>query len=691
VILYFDCEVKGPAPGALKRLGLYNYARHPDTDVLLVTWAIDDGPVQVWDRTIQRDMPRELYRAIWKDKARIVAHHAIFDRTVVEAKITEGIPIEQWCCTEAQALAAGFPGGLDKLSEIFKLGNEGKLDGDEYIKLFCEKGARPIDHPVSWMAFIEYAKRDITAMRALHKLLPARSQQEVDIWELDQVINDRGFQFDRALAEHMIEASNASRKLLDARITKLSGGAITAGTQRAKVHEYIKAGGLDIPDMKAETLNKALRDHATGVNVLDPDTLEMIEIRLLTARSSVAKCQVGLDLRGYDGRIRGSIKYHGGGRIGRFSHKGFQPGNMPRPQRSKEVVAEAISAILGGYAEAIWGEEAQSVCSDALRGLIIPALGCKLVVADYSNIEGRILAWYADEQWKLDAYRDRDEGVGEDLYKLLFHRMTGVPLDQIDDFLRQQGKGVDLSMGYEGGVGAFLNVANAYKLDLVKLAASAPKHLSAEQMARGQGSWEWAVANGETQGLPQNIYVACAALKFAYRDANPKIEQLWGDLLQCATLAVQHPGTKFECAGGKIRMVSSGRLLGVRLPSGRSIYLHEPKIETRVITTEVGEKFKTGLTARKAPHWMREGIYGGLLANLITQGLARDILCGAMLDVEQAGFPIIMHVHDEIVTELEFGSADHEELIRIMLLQAKRFPGLPLNAAGYTAMRYRKG
>jgi DNA polymerase bacteriophage-type len=348
-----------------------------------------------------------------------------------------------------------------------------------------------------------------------------------------------------------------------------------------------------------------------------------------------------------------------------------------------------------------WGDEAMSVCASALRGLIVAGPGKKLVVADYSNIEGRYLAWLAGEEWKLQAYRDKDAGTGEDMYKLLFHRMMGTPIAEIDDFLRQQGKGADLSMGYEGGVGAFLNIANSYKLDLVELGRNAPTQVAPEFMAMGARSWVWAVEQGETEELPEDIYVACAALKHAYRAANAKIATFWENMLGAAKAAVREPGMLAH-VDDKITFKASAEWLSMRIPSGRQIMFAKPKIETKPVIDkktktpkldgEGNPVLRTQLTALKSPQWFRESIYGGLLANAATQGGCRDILVDAMLELDAEGWPIVLHVHDEVDAELDDSDPrDHEDMIEVMLRQAKKYPGLPLNAAGFTTKRYRKG
>lgn len=687
--LYLDTEVKAPFPKALDRLGLDNYARHPDTRILLTQWAVNDGPVQVWDpATTGKPMPFELIDAI-RSALRIAAHGAQYDRTIIKHKLPWlEIPDGKWYCTRARAYAHGLPGALDMLSKIYKLGDAAKKDGSALIQLFCEKGAKPEDYPLEWLEFIDYGVHDIEAMRKLDKLMPDWNfgEYEQSVYHLDQRINDRGFAVDKALAQSMIDASAKARVSLDARVAALTDGMIQKGTQRAAVKEWIASDLFELVDMRAETLRKALREAP-----LTPEQREMIELRLLTAKSSTAKCQTALNTAGPDNRIRYTMTYGGGGRIGRFSHKGFQPGNMPRPERKPGVVADAITALQLGCLDTVWGDEAMAVCADALRGLIVAAPGHKLLVVDYSSIEPRKLSWYAGEEWKLQVFRDTDAGVGEDSYKITFHRMTGIPISEITSFLRQQGKGADLSMGYEGGVGAYLNIANSYQLDLVKLAKEAPRTMKPEYMADAAREWEWALKSDNTHDLPREIYVACAANKYAWRDAHPATTQLWETLITAAKEAVKNPGKTLIV--GKVQMLANEHWLGITLPSGRRVMFAKPKIETEVSKDAKGkEVFRTRLTALKSPQWRREGLYGGLLANAITQGGCRDILVDAMLRLDAQGYPIILHIHDEIMSELpDADERTHETMSAEMTKLPTWCAGLPLTAAGFTTKRYRKG
>lgn len=717
--LYLDTEVRQPEPTPKDWLGTYGldkYARHRHTHVLLFPYAIDDGPIGLWD-VLRGSPPAELREAFFDPDVQLIAHNAQFDRVVLMHRGWEA-PVERWHCTSARARIHGLPSDLDRLSKIYRLGDDAKQAkrGKELIELFCVQGADPAQHPVEWLEFCDYAIHDVAALRRLDQLMPSWSFGETEqrVYHLDQRINDRGFKVDLPLAQKMIEASDYAQSNLNARTEKLSSGLVSKGTQVKKLNDWFANSGFELVNMRAETLRKALRDDGAGRISLTPEQREMIEIRLLSAKSSTAKCKTALNTAGPDGRIRYTISYAGGGRIGRFSHKGFQPGNMPRPSphMTKPMIFDAIEALQNDCLVTIWGDESMSVCADALRGLIVADEGKQLISVDWSNIEGRMLAWYANEEWKLQVYRDSDAGIGADGYRILGYRMTGKAPEEITDFERQGFKGADLSMGYEGGVGAYVNIANSYQVDLVELAKHAPRQLPREHMEHGE--WDWHRALERTQravddddemdedtaqdlpdytlGLPQKIYVACAAYKHGWRDAHPATTRLWINLLECAKAAVAHPGKTFHTANGKIHMLADSMWLAVQIPSGRKIMFAKPKLK-ELLDKNGKPTGRTELTAMKAPHWYRKPIYGGLIANAITQGGCRDILVDRMLAVDEAGFPIIMHIHDDIITEVPENDPDLtlERQTAIMLDLPGCYEGLPLAASGFVTKRLYKG
>lgn len=327
------------------------------------------------------------------------------------------------------------------------------------------------------------------------------------------------------------------------------------------------------------------------------------------------------------------------------------------------------------------------LASNALRGMIVAPPGRKLVVSDLSNIEGRILPWLAGEEWKLTAFREFDAGTGIDLYLLAYARAFGIPVGSVTEAQRQIGKVMELSMGYEGGVGAFVTMAATYNLDLVELAAAVlasdiPRHVRMQ----ANSFWGWASLNRKTLGLDQNIFIACDILKRLWREAHPAITAYWPAVKSAATAAILNPNETFPA--GRLAYRREGAwLLGI-LPSGRYLCYPSPKAEMH------GNDYQLSYMGMNqySRKWQRLKTYGGKSVEQGDQGTARDVMAEAMPKAEEAGYQIILTVHDELVTE----APDTEEfsakgLSAILSAGADWTAELPLAAKGYEAYRYRKG
>lgn len=321
------------------------------------------------------------------------------------------------------------------------------------------------------------------------------------------------------------------------------------------------------------------------------------------------------------------------------------------------------------------------VCSNALRGIITAAPGRKLIAADLSNIEGRGIAWLAGEEWKLQAFRDFDAGTGPDIYKRSYADSFHITPDEVTKYQRQIGKGLELSMGYEGGVGAFLKIAASYGLDIEQLTAVAYNLIPADVRAEALKAYEWASEKRRTYGLTMRQYIVCDALKRMWRAAHPAIVKFWKDLKEAALRTIIS-GESIEV--GHLRFDKVKSWLRIRLPSGR--YLCYP-------SANVGENgaihyWGVHQYTRK---WCKLSTYGGKLAENATQALARDVMAHAMPVAEEAGYPIVLTVHDELLTEPEDAPRyTAEGLAEIMATVPSWAPGLPLAAAGDESYRYGK-
>lgn len=697
--LFFDTETFSECD--LKAHGTHRYAEHESTEITVAQWAIDDGEPVVLDMTDNGDG----YPAVaWlnqltghlKDAAvTIVAHNSAFDRTLVRHCWGIDVPIERWRDTMVRALAHGLPGALGKIGPILGLDEDEQKDkrGGELIRLFCKprpKGnkirrATRETHPAEWAEFLDYSRQDIISMRAIHRALPEWNYKgaELALWHLDQRINDRGFAVDLDLARAAIAATDIEKARLKAETVEASDGLVSAPSKRDDMLAFILAEyGVDLPDMKADTLRRRLEDPELpeGVKLL-------ISIRLEATKTSTAKYQALVKATSADGRLRNTLQFAGALRTSRWAGRIFQPQNMPRPTEGfdGELQELAIEALKEGYA--VVDGDVMQLTSNCIRGSIVAAPGKKLVVADLANIEGRKLAWLAGEDWKLRAFREFDTGEGHDLYKLAYARSFNIdPADVGKGMKRQIGKVMELGLGYEGGVAAFVTFAAVYKMNLEELADAVHSTAPKQALARAYKMHEWAMKQASMRrvanAMPQNVYVACEVLKHAWREAHPMTVQLWAAAKEGVVAAIKNPGITFDI-GQHLRARKDGAWLRVRLPSGRYLCYLQPKVDDGEQITYMGVNQYTR-------QWTRIKTYGGKLIENADQASSRDVLAAHMPSIDEL-YPIVLTVHDELLTEPEDDpTRSPAELAALMTDVPSWATGLPLAAAGFEGYRYRK-
>ncbi len=703
-----DSETFSPVP--LKH-GTHIYAE--SAEIMVITWAVDDGPVGTWDRTADSAMPDELDDALdvadefwWQNGGqfdRVVFHHAA-------PGIAARMPEHKWRDTLVQAYAHGLPGSLALLCDIFNVPtDEAKdKDGKALIQLFCKprpayselRRATRETHPAEWARFLEYAGRDITAMRAVHKAMPKwnypNNAAELALWHQDQRINMRGIQMDVELARAAVTAIAKTQKELAARTVELTDGEVAKATQRDKLLAHLLAEyGVDLPDMKKSTLERRIADPDL------PDPLrELLAIRLEATMTSSSKYATLLRGVSSDGRLRGLTQFCGAARTGRDAHRLYQPGNMPRPDvalMARELgVAKlgddgadrytemGIAALKAGCADLVFSNVI-GLTANVVRGTIVAPPGKKIVVADLSNIEGRDAAWLSGEEWKLQAFREFDAGTGPDLYKLAYSRSFGVPIDDVTKDRRQLGKVQELALAYEGGVGAFVTFTMTYKMDLDDIRAAvfgALDLVDPEVVYESRKMWDWAVKKKRTLGLPQDVFIACEILKRAWRRAHPRTESYWKELKDTATQAICQPGKSFRARRVIIRR--DAEWLRIQLPSKRQLCYLAPRVGDDGQITYMGVNQYT----RK---WQRTKTYGGKIFENLCQAAARDVLFYNMPAVEAAGYDPVLKVHDEAVTEAPDRPEFNNEHLSSLIATAPAWAeGMPLAAAGFTAYRYKK-
>lgn len=778
--LFFDLETFSREP--IKN-GSHKYAE--GADVMLWAYALEDFQIKVWDLTDgtvhweEEDdfsgaavwksapcfpgagpgpdsMPVDLRMSIDDSEHLMVGHNSgMFDFVVIDKvlpSIGRGIPLARRRDTMVQAFCHGLPGALEKLGVALNIDEAKRKDteGKKYINLFCKPQGEAFvkkfgtdratkhTHPEEWAGFIRYAGRDITVMREAHRKMPKWNYEgkQVALWHLDLVINQRGFMVDQELATAAVEAVTEAKSKLNHRTQEITSDEVGAATQRDKLLEWIlEAHGVELPDMQADTLERRLQDPDL------PDAVrELIAIRLQASMNSVSKYKTLLRSVCQDGRLRGGAQFRGAFRTGRWAHRLFQHGNMPRMDTeaiarwwglSKNEVKDhhirayvdlGVEALKSGTADLTHGDVVR-LASCTIRSTIVAAPGKKLTVADLANIEGRVAAWLAGEDWKLQAFRDYDTGEGKDLYILTYARAFNVDPDTIGkDDRRQIGKVMELMLQYQGGVGAFITGAATYGIDLVKMADAAWPTLPADVLDEAESFREWAVRTalvaylrkekllprkgeiteeqyqaalaGADQvqvvaiqakvqfGLSDKVFVVCDALKRLWRRAHPKISSYWQELENAAKAAVLNPGKLYRARRLKFRR--DGAWLRMGLPSGRVLCYPNPEISKDGTLTYMG----LNQYSRK---WERLSTYGGKLLENGVQAVAADQLAECMPIVEDAGYPIVFHVHDELACEVpdtDEYTADH--LAEMMCSDLGWNEGLPLSAAGFETARYRK-
>lgn len=723
--LFLDFETFSEAD--LKKVGSYAYAEHPSTEVLICTYAFDDEPVQVWDCTDGSDMPGDLYRALRRlvkpdSRVKMVWHNgSMFDRLIMKRCWGFDIPVSNTIDTMIWAFRHALPGSLDALCGVLEVSADNAKDkrGKALIQRFSKPTPKNYKirrytaetHPNEWAMFIKYAVSDITAMREVFHKLPrwGNSEFEDRVLELDQLINDRGFKVDVALAEAAIEAVEKHKAQLQEEAQRKYGGSLTGKDFLPILRELAPAHRIH--NAQKSTLNDLLAD-----DDLPDDARAIIEMRLGAASTASTKYNPLLLGRSADDRRRGCLQYGGAKRTLRWAGKGFQPQNLARGYYHDEELDKGITALLKGRAHRRF--DVAKLTASTVRSCIIPEAGHKFIVADYSNVEGRGLAWLAGEETALDTFR-----AGLDIYCVTAGKMFGMDPDDIKkNFkeIRQIGKACELGLGYSGGVGAFVQFAKNLGLDLVDMAKTMdgtfPDHIWAAT-ARG---YEWARIQeakrpprpGEKDDRPsyileKKVWRTCDAIKRMWRESHPETVAFWRDIEDAAMAAIRNPGKEFTAGPRGVKFSRNvetdnngnkvaGWWLRMTLPSGRvmsypgiGLSVSKETDEDGKVSTNVRIKYQgeNQLTRQ----WGSQYTYSGKLVENCTQALCRDLLANAQLNVEANGYPIVLHVHDEIICETpDLPEYNVAELERLMCELPEWAEGFPLVAEGAEMMRYAK-
>lgn len=630
----------------LAKAGVYRYVESPDFEILLFSYSIDGGDVQVVDLASGEKLPPKIIAALMDETVIKWAFNANFERICLSRFL--GLPTGKyinpasWKCSMVWAATMGLPLSLEGVGSVLKLDKQKLTEGKDLIKYFCQpcaptkaNGQRSRNHPYhapdKWSAFKKYNIRDVEAEMSIQEKL-ARFPVQDSIWDdyhIDQEINDRGVALDMTLVQEAIAMDSRSRSELSTAMKHLTELENPNSVQQMK--QWLADNGMETDTLGKKVVTELLK-------TAPPDLADVLSLRQQLAKSSVRKYQAMENAVCTDGRARGMFQFFGANRTGRWAGRLIQMQNLP--QNHLEDLAEARALVRSGDFNALemLYEDVPDTLSQLIRTAFVPRSGAKFIVSDFSAIEARVIAWLAGEQWRQDVF-----AKGGDIYCASASQMFKLPVEKhgVNGHLRQKGKIAELALGYGGSVGAL----------------------------KAMGALDMGLDEDE---LPQ--------LVDAWRQSNPRIVKFWWDVDKAAMEAVRYKrtnsthGITFSCQSG---------MLFISLPSGRRLAYVKPRIGENKFGGQCITYEGVGATKK----WERLDSYGPKFVENIVQATARDILCSAMQTLRHCS--IVMHVHDEIVIE-----ADSRMSLKTVCELMGRTPpwakGLLLRADGYETNFYKK-
>lgn len=645
-----------------RRVGVYNYARHPTTDVWCMAWAFGADEPAIW--LPGTPMPNDILTHV-REGGMVRGWNVAFERVVWNLclrRLDRSLPkLRRAQCydTAADAAALALPRRLEDAARALGLDAQKDAAGARLMMQMARSRKPTRANPSPWWddearrtRLNEYCMQDVRTERAIAGVVPALPEYERRVYLLDQTINDRGMLLDMPLIEAARRMAQMVGQRANTRLAELTDGAVTGVTQTSAMLRWVQQYGLPIRNLRKDTVRGAL----TNTTALDPRVREVLLLRSDAAKSSVAKLKAMQEYACPDGRARGMLLYHGAS-TGRWSGKGIQPQNFPRgtvPQPEQYI--DRIMA--GDYAGIEVGHPVLSVISSLLRSMLIATPGHRFLAGDFAQIEARILAWLAQQDDLLHLF-----ATGGAVYETMAAYIYGRDVSEIKtpSEERQIGKNVILGAGY------------------------------------GMGAETFAKQVHMQTGLRMSVGESRLAIA-TYRDVYPDIPRFWGDVERAAMNAVQSPDTVWA-AGRRdsVRFQRKGEYLWCILPSGRMLAYMRPRLGSRTMSwTDYRGKpvVKTALSCEGVQSltrkWVRQWTYGGHLVENIVQATARDIMASAMLRVEEAGYPVVLSVHDEIVADVPLRHGSVEEFEQLLSAVPQWAGDLPVAAEVWEGDRYRK-
>lgn len=651
------------------KTGLYKYAQSPDFQVLLFAYSLDGAPVQVVDLTNEDAIPPDIVTHLMSNKTIKHAYNAAFEWYCLSRHLGITHPetwLPQWRCTMLHGMYMGYPGGLDACGKALGLPQDKqKMSvGKSLIRYFCvpckptrTNGYRtrnlPKHDPAKWELFKEYNRQDVVTEMEIDRRLtnypvPDYVQKQ---WELDLKINARGVAADTVLVD--------AARSMDAKVRQeyISEAQALTGLENpnsvAQLTEWLtQQTGEELSDLRKGTVSQLLKSELP-----EGSSRRLLEIRQELGKTSNKKYDSLAVAACDDDRVRGLLQFYGANRTGRWAGRIVQPQNLPRTYIHGDLLPLARELVKAGEEDAlrwIFGSVPDTL-SQLIRTAFVASPGNTLFDADFSAIEARVIAWLADEEWVLDVFR----GTGK-IYEATASRMFNIPVEKIkkgnpEYAYRQKGKVATLALGYQGGVGAMRQMDTGHELD----------SLSDEEVQELVDLW---------------------------RKANPNIVQLWHDVERAAMSVIKNDTGRVKLDHGieifkSIDAWNDLDFMGIRLPCGRCLYYPRPGISTNRFGRPSISYMGQNQTTKK---WERIETYGGKLVENIVQATARDCLAEAITRLEDAGYPVVFHIHDEIVVDADLCNHDLSEMETLMSVVPSWTDGLPLNADGWVNEFFKK-
>lgn len=651
--LSIDIETRSSVE--IRKAGLYRYAQSPDFEILLFAYQMDDAPVEIVDLAQGEKTPEWIVEALQSADVIKHAYNAAFEWYCLN---TAGYrtPLDQWRCTMAHGLYCGYPGGLDAIGKAIGLPQDRQklATGKALIRYFCvpcrptkSNGNRtwnlPKHAPEKWQLFKEYCKQDVTAENSILRRLdqyPVPAEEE-RLWQMDVKMNAFGVRVDEELTDGALYIDEVSRQTLMEEAMGITG--IDNPNSTVQLMEWLEKNGAETDNLRKATVSDLLAGQPAE------NVKRMLEIRQQLGKTSVKKYEAIRNAKGTDGRVRGLTQYYGANRTGRWAGRLVQMQNLPRNylgtlDEARKIVKkknyEGLRMIYGNVPDTL---------SQLIRTAFIPSEGNKFVVADFSAIEARVIAWLAGEQWVNEVFATHGK-----IYEATASQMFHVPVEKIkkgnpEYSLRQKGKVATLALGYQGGTSALIAMG-----------------------ALNMGLTE--------EELPDIV--------LRWRNANKRIVDLWYSIEQAALKVMQT--AEPQAINGLIFALEGDMLYGqcfltVRLPSGRKLFYPKPFLQENQFGKMALHYYSTGSNKK----WGVESTYGGKMTENIVQAIARDCLAETLKRIEDKGLHVVFHVHDEVIIDAP-EETTVDEICGLMAEPIPWAPELILKGAGFEGQYYMK-